>query len=151
MNPLWRSIIEELDKMASAKHTYDYGEGADFGYPQEYDEWLFSGGDPRYRESWELLQRAMEEKRLQEGGRPIEGMVNVPDYMKPYYSELGIDAKLNLEKKDDKPTKKLVRRKKGTKKGGGRSFGGGGALPPDLTGSSKTLPKGFIKKRYGFF
>ena len=72
---------------------------------------------------------------------------NDPVYVKIESERTKLIKQLEEEKKDKKPTKKLVRRKKG----GGRSFGGGGALPPDLTGSGKTLPRGLVrrdKKKY---
>ena len=121
MNPLWRSIIEALQKLEDDEIGYEtYGtedsyvyDGPTGPYDVRNDEYLDYGDDvttPYSRPEWAALRQAMEEK------------------------------------KDKKPTKKLVRRKKGRKKGGGRSFGGGGALPPDLIGSLKTLPRGLVRK-----
>ena len=80
MNPLWQRIIEQLRKLAieagrsvdvdsyiggrdlTPRDPYDMQDDS-YVESDAYDEWLGSGGEPEYSQSWSVLQRAIEEEK----------------------------------------------------------------------------------------
>ena len=165
MNPaIWKLIRDYMSVSRGDKYKVD-PETEAFNKAQDaYDEWLGSGGEPEYSQSWRVLQRAMAEEQegmeaaMQEGvPSDLEDSIlsdlvaldqrelmldnvgiyekNDPVYVKIESERTKLIKQLEGEKgKKERKTKKLKKSSKGHSRFG---RGGGGYLPSDLSGSLK--------------
>ena len=158
MNPaIWKFIREYMNVSRGDKYKVD---------PETDDEWLGSGGEPEYSQSWRVLQRAMAEEQegmeaaMQEGvPSDLEDSI-LSDLVALDQRELIIDNVGIYEKNDPVYVKiesertKLIKQlegEKGKRRGHSRyGRSGGGGFPRDIL-ESKTAPRGLLgprKRRY---
>ena len=163
MNPaIWKFIRDYMNVSRGDKYKVD-PETEAFNKAQDvYDEWLGSGGEPEYSQSWRVLQRAMAEEQegmeaaMQEGvPSDLEDSI-LSDLVALDQRELMLDNVGIYEKNDPVYVKiesertKLIKQLEGEKnrRRGHSRYGrsGGGGFPRDIL-DSKTTPRGLLGPR----